>query len=108
LDLISPGVLDRRLSTPFSPRLEYDAEALARTIAEMHANTVRTCTMGKYATIQGVRFCKNPQLGARAVLAETIAACKPRGIRTVAYYMRTPTGLPTVTEIISVTKRIPS
>ena len=70
---------------PFAPKLEYDAEALARTMVEMHANTVRISTMGKYATIQGVRFSTHPDLGARDVLAETIAACKPRGIRTVAY-----------------------
>ncbi len=70
---------------PFAPKFEYDAEALARTMVEMHANTVRIATMGKYATIQGVRFSTHPDLGARDVLAETIAACKPRGIRTVAY-----------------------
>jgi hypothetical protein len=70
---------------PFAPKLEYDAEALARTMVEMRANTVRISTMGKYATIQGVRFSTHPDLGARDVLSETIAACKPRGIRTVAY-----------------------
>ena len=70
---------------PFAPKLEYDAEALARTMVEMHANTVRVATMGKYATVQNVRFSTHPDLGARDVLAETIAACKPRGIRTVAY-----------------------
>jgi hypothetical protein len=70
---------------PFAPKLEYDAEALARTVAEMHANTVRIATMGKFATIQGVRFSTYPELGDRDALAETIAACKPRGIRTVAY-----------------------
>ncbi len=70
---------------PFAPQLEYNAEALARTMVEMHANTVRIATMGKYATIQGVRFSTHPDLGNRDVLAETIAACKPRGIRTVAY-----------------------
>ncbi len=70
---------------PFAPQLQYDAEALARTMVEMHANTVRIATMGKYATIQGVRFSTHPDLGSRDVLAETIAACKPRGIRTVAY-----------------------
>ena len=49
---------------PFAPKLEYDAEALARTMVEMHANTVRISTMGKYATIQGVRFSTYPDLGA--------------------------------------------
>lgn len=70
---------------PFAPELEYDAEALARTMSEMHANTVRIATMGKYATIQGVRFSTFPALGKRDVLAETIAAAKPRGIRVVPY-----------------------
>ena len=70
---------------PFAPALEYDAEALARTMAEMHANTVRIATMGKYATIQGVRFSTHPDLGQRDLLAETIAAAKPRGIRVVPY-----------------------
>ena len=70
---------------PLAPKLEFDAEALARTMAEMHANTVRIGTMGKYATIQGVRFSPHPNLGQRDVLAETIAASKPRGIRVVPY-----------------------
>ncbi len=54
-------------------------------MAEMHANTVRIATMGKYATIQGVRFSTHPDLGKRDLLAETIAAAKPRGIRVVPY-----------------------
>jgi hypothetical protein len=70
---------------PFAPALEYDAQALARTMAEMHANTVRIATMGKYATIQGVRFSTHPDLGGRDLLAETIATAKPRGIRVVPY-----------------------
>ncbi|MBI4876080.1 MAG: hypothetical protein HY822_15695 [Acidobacteria bacterium] len=70
---------------PFAPEFEFDAEALARTMAEMNVNTVRIPTMGKYATIPGVRFSTHPQMGKRDVLAETIAACKPRGIRVVPY-----------------------
>jgi hypothetical protein len=70
---------------PFAPKLEYDAGALAETMARMHANTVRIATMGKYALIPGVRFTPHPELGSRDVLAETIAACKPRGIRVVPY-----------------------
>lgn len=70
---------------PFAPKLEYDAEALVKTMVEMHANTVRVGTMGKYATIQGVRFSPYPDLGKRDVLAETIAAAKPRGLRVVPY-----------------------
>ena len=70
---------------PFAPELEYDAQALARTMSEMHANTIRISTMGKYATIQGVRFSTHPDLGKRDLLAETIAAAKPRGIRVIPY-----------------------
>lgn len=70
---------------PFAPRLEFDADALVQTMTEMHANTVRIATMGKFATIQGTRFTRHPELGQRDVLAETIAAAKPRGIRVVAY-----------------------
>jgi hypothetical protein len=70
---------------PFAPELEYDAQALARTMTDMHANTVRIATMGKYATIQGVRFSTHPDLGKRDLLAETIAAARPRGIRVVPY-----------------------
>ncbi|MCZ2075745.1 MAG: hypothetical protein LC130_12195 [Bryobacterales bacterium] len=70
---------------PFAVKLEYDAEALAETMAVMHANTVRIATMGKYALIQGVRFSPHPELGRRDILTETIAACKTRGIRVVPY-----------------------
>ncbi|HVU23187.1 MAG TPA: alpha-amylase family protein [Opitutus sp.] len=70
---------------PFAPQLEFDAEALAKTMVAMHANTVRIGTMGKYATIQGVRFSHHPDLGNRDALAEMIAAAKPRGIRVVPY-----------------------
>jgi hypothetical protein len=70
---------------PFATVLEYDAGALAETMVQMNANAVRIATMGKYALIQGVRFSRHPQLGTRDILAETIAACKPRGIRVVPY-----------------------
>jgi hypothetical protein len=70
---------------PFATRLEYDADALADTMVRMNANTVRISTMGKYALIPGVRFTPHPELGPRDILAETIAACKPRGIRVVPY-----------------------
>lgn len=70
---------------PFEPHLEFDAKALAGTMARMNANTVRIATMGKYALIPGVRFSPHPQLGKRDILAETIAACKPLGIRVVPY-----------------------
>jgi type 1 glutamine amidotransferase len=70
---------------PFAVKLEYDAEALAETMARMNANTVRIATMGKYALIPGVRFTPHPELGKRDILAETVAACKRRGIRVVPY-----------------------
>lgn len=70
---------------PFSPVLEFDAERLAETMTAMHANTVRMATMGKYSTIPGVRFSVHPDQEGRDLLAETIAACRPRGIRVVPY-----------------------
>jgi Hypothetical glycosyl hydrolase 6 len=70
---------------PFAPVLEFDAEAIAETMEQMHVNTVRMSTMGKYATIQGVRFATHPDQGQRDLLREMIAACKPRGIRVVPY-----------------------
>jgi hypothetical protein len=70
---------------PMAPEMEFDAEALAETMEAMNVNTVRTATMGKYATIQGVRFARHPDQGNRDLLAEMIAACKPRGIRVVPY-----------------------
>jgi len=70
---------------PMAPEMEFDAEALAETMEAMNVNTVRMSTMGKYATIQGVRFTWHPDQGDRDLLAEMIAACKPRGIRVVPY-----------------------
>ncbi|MBM3892606.1 MAG: hypothetical protein FJ388_26100, partial [Verrucomicrobia bacterium] len=70
---------------PFTPDLEFDARALTDAMADVHANVVRMTTMGKYATIQGVRFSRHPAQGQRDLLAEMIAACKPRGIRVVPY-----------------------
>lgn len=70
---------------PFAPKLEFDAELLAETMADMNANVVRIATMGKYATIQGIRFSTHPDQGDRDLLAETIEACKPRGIKVIPY-----------------------
>jgi hypothetical protein len=70
---------------PFAPKLEFDAEKLAQTMQEMHVNVVRMSTMGKYATIQGIRYSTHPDQGNRDLLAEMIAACKPRGIRVIPY-----------------------
>jgi putative glycosyl hydrolase-like family 6 (GHL6) protein/glycosyl hydrolase family 42 (putative beta-galactosidase) len=70
---------------PFAPKLEFDAEKIARTMQEMHVNVVRMSTMGKYATVQGIRFPVHPDQGNRDLLAEMIAACKPRGIKVIPY-----------------------
>ena len=70
---------------PFAHKLEFDAETLVETMVDMHINTVRMATMGKYATIQAVRFPTHPDQGDRDLLAEMIAACKPRKIRVVPY-----------------------
>src|SRR5512133_639675 len=70
---------------PFTPRLEFDARALADTMVRMNANTVRMVALGPYAFIQGVRFSPHPELGNRDLLAEMIAVAKPRGIKVVPY-----------------------
>ena len=59
---------------PFTPELEYDADLLSETVADMHGNVVRIGTMGMYATIQGIRFSTHPDQGDRDILAETIDA----------------------------------
>src|SRR2546423_12969192 len=70
---------------PFAPKLEFDAEKLAQTMQDMHVNVVRMSTMGKYATVQGIRFSTHPDQGKRDLLAEVIAASKPRGIKVLPY-----------------------
>jgi hypothetical protein len=70
---------------PFAPKLEFDAEAVAKAMAEMHVNTIRFPSIGKYATLQGVRFSRHPDQGGRDLLREMIAAAKPRGIRVIVY-----------------------
>src|SRR3982751_6105293 len=70
---------------PFAPKLEFDAEKLAQTMQDMHVNVVRMSTMGKYATIQGIRYSTHPDQGNRDLLSEMIAACKPRGIKVIPY-----------------------
>ena len=78
---------------PFAPKLEFDAEKLAQTMQSMHVNVVRMSTMGKYATIQGIRFSTHPDQGKRDLLAEMIAAAKPRGIKVIPYISRVLPGL---------------
>lgn len=70
---------------PFAPELEYNAKDLAETMVDMNANVVRFGTMGKYATIQGVRFSVHPSQGSRDLLLETIEVCKAKGIKVVPY-----------------------
>jgi hypothetical protein len=70
---------------PFAPELEYDAKVFAETMVDMNANVLRFGTMGKYATIQGVRFSTHPAQGNRDFLKETIEACKPKGIKVIPY-----------------------
>jgi hypothetical protein len=70
---------------PFAPELEYDANLIAETMVDMNANVVRFGTMGKYATIQGIRFSVHPDQGDRDLLQETIDACKPKGIKVIPY-----------------------
>ena len=70
---------------PFAPKLEFDAEKLARTMQDMNVNVVRMSTMGKYSTVQGIRFPVHPEQGNRDLLAEMIAASKPRGIKVIPY-----------------------
>jgi hypothetical protein len=70
---------------PFAPELEYDAKSWSETMVKMNVNVLRFPTMGKYATIQGVRFSQHPDQGGRDFLMETIEACKPKGIKVIPY-----------------------
>src|ERR1043165_3807101 len=53
---------------PFAPTLEFNAERLAQTMQDMHVNVVRMSTMGKYATVQGIRYSTHPGQGNRDLL----------------------------------------
>lgn len=81
----SRGFLLDAYQPPFAPKLEYDAKAFAEIMEDMNVNVVRIGTMGKYATIQGTRFSMHPDQGNRDLLQETIDACKPKGIKVIAY-----------------------
>jgi len=70
---------------PLYPKIEFDARKFAATMADMHVDTVRVATSGNYWLIPGTPFGTAPDLGKRDILAECIAACKPRGIRVVPY-----------------------
>lgn len=83
---------------PLMPKLEFDAEKLAETMADMHANVLRIATSG-YCDwlIPGTQFKTSAYLGDRDILDECIKACKPRGIKVVPYLR---TGGPIRTEIM--------
>jgi hypothetical protein len=68
-----------------APTIEFNAQALAETMVDMHADTLRVATSGNYWLIPGTPFATAPDLGDRDILAGCIAACKPRGIRIVPY-----------------------
>jgi len=71
---------------PICPKLELDAEKLAETMTDMHANVLRIATSGHCGwMIPGTLFKPSPDLGGRDILAECIAACKPKGIRVIPY-----------------------
>src|SRR5690554_123661 len=70
---------------PFAPELEYNPQAWVETMEEMNVNVLRFPTMGKYTTIQDVRFKTHPDQGERDLLRETIALCKPKGIKVIPY-----------------------
>lgn len=70
---------------PFAPELEYKADEWAETMVDMNVNVLRFPTMGKYATIPGVRFSRHKDQGDRDLLEETIDACKPKGIKVIPY-----------------------
>jgi hypothetical protein len=71
---------------PLCPKLEFNAEKLAETMVDMHANVLRIATSGHCGwMIPGTQFVSSPDLGNRDILAECIAACKPLGIKVVPY-----------------------
>jgi hypothetical protein len=59
---------------------------MAETMIDMHANVLRIATSGHCGwMIPGTQFATSPDLGNRDILAECIAACKPRGIKVIPY-----------------------
>lgn len=80
---------------PLFPKIEFDAEKLAETMVDMHANVLRIATSGFCdCLIPGTKFKVAGDLGNRDILAESIAACEPRGIKVVPY-LRTGGSIPT-------------
>lgn len=82
---------------PLWPNIEFDAEKLAETMLDMNANAVRIATSGFYFLIPGTKFETAHDLGKRDILEECIKACKPKGIRVIAYIR---TGGPLASEIV--------
>lgn len=80
---------------PFFPKIEFDAEKMAETMVDMHANTIRIATSGSCNwLVPGTDFAVAHDLGGRDILKECVEACKPRGIRVVPY-LRTGGSIPT-------------
>ena len=79
-------LVDGYRTPPFIPKLTFDAEKLAETMVDMHANVLRIATSGNTGWyIPGTQFAVASDLGNRDILAESIAACKPRGIKVLPY-----------------------
>ena len=91
-------IVDGYRNPPFIPTLTYDAEKLAETMVDMHANVLRIATSGNTGWyIPGTEFKVSPDLNGRDILAESIAACKPRGIKVLPYLR---CGGPVITEVM--------
>jgi hypothetical protein len=79
-------LVDGYRNPPFIPDLSFNAEKIADTMVDMHANVLRIATSGNTGwLIPGTEFRVAPYLGSRDILAESIAACKPRGIKVLPY-----------------------
>jgi hypothetical protein len=71
---------------PLYPEIEFDAEKMAEAMADMHANVLRIATSGRLDwLIPGTEFTPAAELGSRDLLSESVAACKPRGIKVLPY-----------------------
>jgi len=70
---------------PLDPRIDFDAKKVVKVMEETGLNVCRIASMGKYSYMQGVDFTPHPDLGDRDLVAETISACKPRGIIVLPY-----------------------
>jgi hypothetical protein len=91
-------IVDGYRNSPFNPKLEFDAEKLAETMVDMHANVLRVATSGNTGwLIPGTEFKVAPDLNNRDILAECINACKPHGIKVLPYLR---CGGPVISEVM--------